>query len=76
MTCVISTGCPINYFGDNSTAYCVKKCSKIPNNSTNSTTNTTKTWGYYPTQTCVALCLPNTFGDDSSGIPLCVSLCA
>jgi hypothetical protein len=72
MTCVVSTGCNTTYFGDNYTAYCVDKCPIIPSNAS----NTTQTWGYRPTQTCVALCLPTTFGDSSSGIPLCVSLCA
>ena len=68
-TCVISTGCSKDYFGDNITAYCVKKCSKVPNNTG------VQSWGYVPTKTCVSLCLPTTFGDDSSGVPLCVSLC-
>lgn len=68
-TCVISTGCNITDFADNSSAYCVEKCPIVPN------ATGTQTWGYIPTQTCVALCLPTTFGDNSTGIPLCVSLC-
>ncbi len=46
-TCVISTGCSKDYFGDNITAYCVKKCSKVPNNTG------VQSWGYIPTKTCV-----------------------
>jgi len=74
MTCVRSTGCNSAYFGDNLTAYCVNKCPKVP--SAANASILVQTWGYRPTQTCVELCLPATFGDDSSGIPLCVSLCA
>ena len=55
------------YFADNSTLYCVQKCPNISGNAT---------WGYFPTQTCVALCHDNTWGDNSTGRPICVSLCA
>ena len=38
-TCVLSTDCPDNYFGDNSTKFCVSKCPIISN-------GTTQTWGH------------------------------
>jgi hypothetical protein len=70
MTCVVSTGCDPAYFADNLTAYCVSKCPKVTS-PTNASLKV-QTWGYRPTQTCVELCPSPTYGDDSSGIPLCV----
>jgi hypothetical protein len=70
MTCVVSTGCPTNLFADNLTAYCVSKCSLVTD-PTNASLKV-QTWGYRPTQTCVTLCPGPTFGDSSTGIPLCV----
>ena len=77
--CVVSTGCSgtfnystsnsyeQTYFADNLTLYCVQKCPNVSG---------TPTWGYFPTQTCVALCYGDTWGDNSTGRPICVSLCA
>lgn len=77
--CVVSTSCTGTfnysasttytelYFADNYTLYCVQKCPNISG---------VPSWGYLPTLTCVALCYGNTWGDNSTGVPLCVSLCA
>jgi hypothetical protein len=76
---VVSTGCTGTYafsssasyteyyFADNFTLYCVQKCPNITG---------VPSWGYVPTLTCVALCFTETYGDNSTGIPLCVSLCS
>lgn len=65
-TCVISTACPAEYFGDNSTDSCVGKCPVV---------NGVETWGHKATQTCVQKCYGSLWGDNSTGIRLCVSLC-
>lgn len=64
--CVISTGCPANYFGDNSTDFCVKYCPIV---------STQQTWGHISTQTCVNQCYGNLWGDASTGVPLCIAKC-
>ena len=65
-TCVVSMDCPYNYFADNITKDCVSDC---PLNGTN------KTWGHRPTKTCVTICYGSLWGDDSTGIALCIPLC-
>lgn len=58
--------CSTDYFGDNVTKDCVAKC---PVN------NSAQTWGHQPTKTCVLKCYNSQWGDASTGVPLCVSLC-
>ena len=68
-TCVLSTDCPDTpdlYFGDNHTHYCVRKCPIVDGE---------QTWGHEDTQTCVDYCYGSLWGDDTTGVPLCVSLC-
>lgn len=64
--CVLSSGCPTNYFGDNSTLDCVFSCPRVNGN---------QTWGYYPTRTCLQECYASTWGDASTGLALCVGIC-
>ena len=65
--CVISTACPNGHFGDNSTDFCVKVCPII--------NSIQQTWGHIATQTCVSQCYGSLWGDTSTGIPVCISLC-
>jgi hypothetical protein len=64
--CTMAMGCPTNYFGDNATSDCVANCSIV---------NGQHTWGHIATMTCVTQCYGSLWGDNSTGLPICVSLC-
>ena len=64
--CVVPMDCQTDYFADNISEYCVRKCPK---------NGSTQTWGHPPTKTCVEKCYGPLWGDDTTGIPKCIIKC-
>ena len=59
--------CQDDYFADNISEYCVRKCPKDDTGA--------QTWGHVSTKTCIEKCYGSLWGDDTTGIPLCVVKC-